>query len=173
GGSRCGGGSRGRAGAGKGEHGRFVLRPVVQGGGIEVGAVGPDERVRFAVEGDCVELLEIAQGAVELAFEYGSKIDRADEAVFKFDPESVWARDLDRPNAIDGVLHVATSLSKRLGPFPGGELHRNDDEILERARPEQRPVVFANTNRVGAQEFEDSIEQIELGLFGDSNEGIR
>jgi len=57
--------------AGKRDHGRFMLGPVVEGSGIEIRAVRPDERMRFTVERDGIELVEIAQRAVELAFEDG------------------------------------------------------------------------------------------------------
>jgi hypothetical protein len=43
-------------------HGRFVLRPVVQGGGVEIGAVRPHEGVDFTVERDGIELTPSPSG---------------------------------------------------------------------------------------------------------------
>jgi hypothetical protein len=54
-------------------HGRFVLLPVVQGGGIEIGAVRPHEGVDFTVERDGIELIEVAQRPVEFPSSNGRK----------------------------------------------------------------------------------------------------
>lgn len=53
-----------------------------------------------------------------------------------------------------------------------GEAEGNKDKILEGARAEQRSIVFANTNRIGAQELEQSIKHIERGLFGGSDQCV-
>ena len=52
----------------KREHARFVVGPVVKNGRIEVGTIRPDERMNFVIDGDSVELIEVAQWTVELAF---------------------------------------------------------------------------------------------------------
>ena len=44
-----------------------MLRPVVKDRRVEVGAIGPDKRVSFVIDRHSVELIEIAQRAVELA----------------------------------------------------------------------------------------------------------
>jgi hypothetical protein len=96
------------------DHGRLVLRPVVQGGGIEIGAVRPHEGVHFAVERDGVELVKIAQRLVELPFQHRPEVYRADQAVVEFDPESIGPFDLERLHFVDGMSHLCHSLSKRL-----------------------------------------------------------
>jgi hypothetical protein len=60
----------------------------------------------------------------------------------------------------------------RLAHFSSGEVESNKNEILEGARAEQRPVVLANTNRIGAQELEESIEHIERWLLGGSDQRV-
>jgi len=62
--------------------------------------------------------------------------------------------------------------TSRQGLFPSGEVDRNNDEILEGASPEQRPVVSANTNRFSAQELEESIELVERRLLASSDQGV-
>jgi len=52
----------------KRDHARFVVRPVVKNGRVEVGTIRPDERMNFVIDGDSVELIEVAQWTVELAF---------------------------------------------------------------------------------------------------------
>jgi len=64
---------------------------------------------------------------------------------------------------------VSTS---RSGLFPSGKVDGNKDEILEGASPEQRPVVYANTNRLSAQELEESIELVEPRLLASSDQGV-
>ena len=64
------------------------------------------------------------------------------------------------------------TLSVKLDHFSSSEVEGNDDEILEGARSEQRPVVSANANRFGAQESEQPIEHIDRGLFANSDQGI-
>ena len=54
--------------------------------------------------------------------------------------------------------------SSCLEHLTSGEVEGNKDEILEGARPEQRPVASANTNRFAAQEPEESIEHIQRAL---------
>ena len=115
--------------AGKRDHGRFMLGPVVEGSGIEIRAVRPDERMRFTVERDGIELVEIAQRAVELAFEDGPEVNRADEAVIELDPESVRPLDLECLHAMDRMFHLdhlakGLDLAWRptcLEPVPGRE----------------------------------------------------
>src|SRR5713101_9131873 len=64
------------------------------------------------------------------------------------------------------------SVNERPGLFPSGEVDGNKDEILEGASPEQRPVVSANTNRLSAQELEESIELVERRLLASSDQGV-
>jgi hypothetical protein len=52
----------------KRDHARFVVGPVVKNGRVEVGTIRPDERMNFVIDGDSVELIEVAQWTVELAF---------------------------------------------------------------------------------------------------------
>ena len=52
----------------RGDHARFVVRPVVKNGRVEVGTIRPDERMNFVINGDSVELIEVAQWTVEIAF---------------------------------------------------------------------------------------------------------
>ena len=62
------------------------------------------------------------------------------------------------------------TLSVKLDHFSSSKVEGNDDEILEGARSEQRPVVSANANRFGAQESEQPIEHIDRGLFANSDQ---
>jgi len=43
----------------------------------------------FTVERHCIELVEVAQRPVELAFQHRPKVDRANYAVVELDPESL------------------------------------------------------------------------------------
>src|SRR5437867_859677 len=56
-----------------------------------------------------------------------------------------------------------------LGAATSSEVDGNNDEILECASPEQRPVVSANTNRLSAQELEESIELVDRRLLASSD----
>src|SRR5207249_9338739 len=73
----------------KRDHARFVVGPVVKNGRVEVGTVRPDERMNFVIDGDSVELIEVAQWTVELAFENRPEVDRPDQPVSKLDPETI------------------------------------------------------------------------------------
>ncbi len=50
--------------------------PIVQGRGIEVGSVRPDQRVRLGVDGHLVEELKVAERAIHFTAENGQKIDQ-------------------------------------------------------------------------------------------------
>lgn len=63
--------------------------PVVEGGRIEVRAIGPDERVDFRIEMHLIEQRPIAQWAKVMAVEDWLKIDGLHSAVVKRNAESV------------------------------------------------------------------------------------
>jgi len=107
-----------------------MIGPVVKGGRIKVGAVRPDERVNLAIDRDRVELIEIAQRAVELAFQHRPEVDCPDQAIAKLDPEAVRPHDLESFGLVDGMSHALYLLSEGLDlarwpaclkPVPGGE----------------------------------------------------
>src|SRR5438093_817096 len=101
------------------DHVRFVLGPVVQGGGIEIGTAWPDQRMDLAVKGNCVELVDVAQRTVKLPFQHRPKVDRANQAIVKLDPESVRPFDLERLHLVDRMSHAPTSY-RRGSILPGG-----------------------------------------------------
>lgn len=71
------------------DHRSFVVGPVMQGRGVEVGAIRPDERVGFTIDLDRVEELDVLQRGIELAFEDRPEVDRPDQAVRELDPQPV------------------------------------------------------------------------------------
>jgi hypothetical protein len=101
---------------GQRDHRGFVFGPVVKRCRIEVGAARPHQCVNLAIEFDRVELLEVAQWAVELAFEDRPKIDRPYEPIPELDAEPVWACDLKRLDRVDWVSQ-AFFLPQRLDLF--------------------------------------------------------
>src|SRR5262245_54184891 len=86
---------------------------------IEVSTVGPDERVNLAIERDRVELVQIAQWPIELAFQNRPKITRLDQPVSELDADAIWPHDPKGLYPVDRMPHVA--ISYRSGSIlPGG-----------------------------------------------------
>jgi len=77
----------------------------MEGGGIEIGAVGPDERVNLGVEADLIENGWVAQGAEKFAGQDRLKIDDLFGGVIKSNAQDVWALNLKRTDAVDWMNH--------------------------------------------------------------------
>lgn len=57
--------------------------PVVEGGRVEVGTIGPDEGMNFGVNSHLIEKCEVAQRPEEFPREDGAKIDHLFRAVIE------------------------------------------------------------------------------------------
>ena len=86
--------------AGGGFEGGFVVGPVVQGRGIEIGAGGPDNSVDLAVENRLGENGGVAQRAEEFAFEDWLEVDDSYRLIAKANAEGV------RPDALEGIYSM-------------------------------------------------------------------
>ncbi len=97
---------------------------------IEVRTVWPHERMHLAVERNRIELGEITQGTVELAFQHWSEVKGPDEPIPELDAKAVRPHDLEGLDLVDRVFHAPYLLPEwfnlvrrpaRLQAFPGGE----------------------------------------------------
>jgi hypothetical protein len=70
-----------------------VVWPVVQRGWIEVGSVGPDERVHLGIEEDLPKERRIAQQPERSSRHDGFEVDRLDGPVIERDVKHVGADD--------------------------------------------------------------------------------
>ena len=73
----------------------------MQCGGIEIGAIGPHQRVCIGVEYNLIESRKVAKGTVHLACKYRQKIDRLFRAVVKSNPDRVRPVNLKLQDAAD------------------------------------------------------------------------
>src|SRR5207245_6899525 len=89
----------------------FVFGPVVKGRGIEVGAVGPHQRVGIGIDADLVEQLKIAQRPIQLARQHRLKVDRLLSAVLKMNTKRIRRYDFERLDLMNRVFHL-TPISK-------------------------------------------------------------
>ena len=85
------------------------MRPVVERGGIEIRAVGPDQGMHLWIENDLVEQRQIAQGTVQLAGQDGLKVYGLFRAVIELDEERVWGDDIESDHAVSGMDHLKLS----------------------------------------------------------------
>ena len=84
----------------------FDLRPIMQGRRVEVGAVGPDQRVGVVTERHRVEDAQVLQRPEEPSFENRQEVDATDDAVFEGNLEFVRPDDGERRYAVHWVLHM-------------------------------------------------------------------
>ena len=84
----------------------FVFGPVVEGCGVEVGSVGPDERVDFGVYFDLLEEVQVSEGTVELTTQDRLEVDGLHGAFIEIDIEYVPGLESQSADAMDCVLHV-------------------------------------------------------------------
>ncbi len=82
-----------------------LRRPIVQGGGIEIRAIGPDQCVNLGIQHDLFKEVQVAQRPVELALEDGAEINFPAQAVVKTDLQGVWPEDGERLHLAKGVRH--------------------------------------------------------------------
>ena len=78
--------------------------PVVESGGIEIRAVRPYEGVYFGVDHDPFEDRDVTKRTVQITAQHGPKIDLLYCPVVELDIEDERFDDLERRDAIDGVV---------------------------------------------------------------------
>ena len=79
-------------------------RPVVEGRGIEVRSIGPDQSVNLWIQPDVSEQVGILQRAIQLANQHRSKIDGLLRAIRELDTQSMDAYALEGGDPMEGVL---------------------------------------------------------------------
>ena len=77
----------------------------MQGGGVEIGAVGPYEGVDLRIERNLAEHSRIAQRAIEFAAQHGLEIDHLLGLVVETDTQRVDVDDLKVQNAAKQMGH--------------------------------------------------------------------
>ena len=88
-----------------------VVWPVVQRGRIEIGAVGPYERMDLGIEPDLPKKCRIAERPEEFSRQHGFEVDRLRRAVIERDAQHVATYDLEATNVVDGVVHPSSCFS--------------------------------------------------------------
>src|SRR5437870_13042750 len=88
-----------------------VVWPVVQRGRIEIGAVGPYERMDLGIEPDLPKKCWITERPEELFRQHGFEVDRLRRAVIERDAQHVGTYDLEATNVVDGVVHPSSYFS--------------------------------------------------------------
>lgn len=97
----------------EGDHLLFVIRPVAQGGRVEVRFIGPDDRVNVRVDRHGIETVQIAECTVQLTLEHGAKVDRAHQTIGECDFEAIRPGDLESRDPVNRMRH-RSRLSKHL-----------------------------------------------------------
>ena len=77
----------------------------MQRGGIEIGAIGPHQRLDLGIDYDTVEQLEIPQWSIQFTCQDRSKIDGLLCVVIKTDAKSIRRDHFERANSMDGMIH--------------------------------------------------------------------
>jgi hypothetical protein len=82
-----------------------VLRPIMEGFGIEISAVWPLDRPKILVEFDRIEEGQVLERSEHLSLQDGSEIDPLLASVLEFKRQRVRAHDVEVRNAMDSVTH--------------------------------------------------------------------
>src|SRR5882724_8176863 len=78
-------------------------RPVVEGRGIEIGAVRPDQRLRLRVDPHLLKERAIGERPIELAGQEGREVDHPRGLVLKADPQGIRGDHFKGCDAVDRV----------------------------------------------------------------------
>ena len=101
----------------------LVLRPVMQYGWIEIGAILPDQRFELGIETHGPEDFGLAKRAIKLAPKNRFKIDDAFQAVFESDTEPVTFHGFKTNDMMQRMCHAGrlTQRFNRHNPSAGLE----------------------------------------------------
>jgi hypothetical protein len=78
----------------------------VQRRGVEIGAVGPNERMHFLIDLDSIEYIKVATRTEQLARKHRSEIDDLFALIIERYEHDKVADDLKTTNSMDRMLHV-------------------------------------------------------------------
>src|SRR5882724_7406747 len=78
-------------------------RPVVEGRGIEIGAIRPDQRLRLRVDPHLLKERAIGERPIELAGQEGREVDHPRGLVLKADPQGIRGDHFKGCDAVDRV----------------------------------------------------------------------
>src|SRR5947209_18974877 len=87
----------------------------MQRGRIEIGTVGPHERMHLGIEGDLPKEHWIAERSEEFSRQDGFEVDRLCSAVIELDAKHVAADDLEATNAVDVGVPPSSYSSASMG----------------------------------------------------------
>lgn len=79
--------------------------PIIKGGRIKIGVIGPGERMNLRVEAGLIEKIEVAQGAVIMAVQNRFKVDDSLLTILKNDPHCVGGNDFKIGYINQKVVH--------------------------------------------------------------------
>jgi hypothetical protein len=93
----------------------------MEGGGIKVGSVGPDQRVNFPIKPDLIKELEVLQGTIEMPREDWLEVNYLLGVIVKLYAKHIGTRDWKIGDSVDWVLHGLRSFFISMGLWVAGD----------------------------------------------------
>ena len=78
-----------------------MIRPIMQRGRVEVGAIRPDQRMSFEIDPNLIEQRQVAQRPEQLSGQNRLKIDGLFHAIVESDAQRVWGDNLERRDPVE------------------------------------------------------------------------
>ena len=90
-----------------------LRRPIAQGRGIEIRAVGPCQRVNLAIQHDLFKQAQVAQRPIKPALEDGAEINFPERAVVKANTQGIRPHNGKRRHFANSVPHNVITAAAR------------------------------------------------------------
>jgi len=106
----------------------------MEGGGIEIGSVRPNERVGFGIDSDLVEQMQVIQWSVQLARQDRPELDGLLSRIIKTDTKCIRGNDGERLDLVNWVFesrrpvprYAVAGFTSRIRFRMSSELSRSD-----------------------------------------------
>jgi hypothetical protein len=102
--------------------GAFMLRPIMQNGGVRIRAVPPNQGLEFRVEPDGVEHFRIAKRPIKSAPQHRLKVNEPLHVIVKSQPQPAVARRLECRQMMQRMCHCLNLAQRLNGRNPAASL---------------------------------------------------